>query len=106
VGIPERVGFATSSGRALYTRRIAYAADRHQERNAREFCAGGAGVWMPQEEATGERILETLAAWAADAGLRLAAGAAAKAFSRPDAAERIVRSALGEIGKGRGALRV
>ncbi|HEY7529003.1 MAG TPA: UDP-N-acetylglucosamine--N-acetylmuramyl-(pentapeptide) pyrophosphoryl-undecaprenol N-acetylglucosamine transferase, partial [Candidatus Deferrimicrobiaceae bacterium] len=83
-----------------------YAADRHQERNAREFCAGGAGVWMPQEEATGERILETLAAWAADAGLRLAAGAAAKAFSRPDAAERIVRSALGEIGKGRGALRV
>jgi UDP-N-acetylglucosamine--N-acetylmuramyl-(pentapeptide) pyrophosphoryl-undecaprenol N-acetylglucosamine transferase len=83
-----------------------YAADRHQERNAREFCAGGAGVWMPQEEATGERILETLAAWAADAGLRMAAGAAAAAFSRPDAAERIVRSALGEIGRGRGALRV
>lgn len=83
-----------------------YAADRHQERNAREFCAGGAGVWMRQEEATGDRLLETLAAWAADAGLRAAAGAAAEAFSRPGAAEGIVRSALGVIGKGQGALRV
>jgi UDP-N-acetylglucosamine--N-acetylmuramyl-(pentapeptide) pyrophosphoryl-undecaprenol N-acetylglucosamine transferase len=83
-----------------------YAADRHQEMNAREFCAGGAGVWMRQEEATEERILSTLAAWAADAGLRAAAAAAAEAFSRPGAAESIIRSALGEIGKGQGAPRV
>jgi len=80
-----------------------YAADRHQEKNAREFCAGGAGVWMRQEEATGKRILSTLAAWASDTGVRAAAGEAAARFSRPDAAERIIRSALCEIGKGQGA---
>jgi heptosyltransferase-2 len=28
-GIPERVGFATSGGRALYTRRVPYAKDQH-----------------------------------------------------------------------------
>jgi UDP-N-acetylglucosamine--N-acetylmuramyl-(pentapeptide) pyrophosphoryl-undecaprenol N-acetylglucosamine transferase len=83
-----------------------YAADMHQERNAREFCAGGAGVWMRQEEATGERILRTLSSWAADAEGRLAAGKAAEGFSRPDAAARIVRSALREIGTGQEAPRV
>jgi len=80
-----------------------YAADRHQEKNAREFCAVGSGVWMRQEEATGERILSTLSSWAADPGIRAAAGEAAAGFSRPDAAERIVRSALREIGKGQEA---
>ena len=80
-----------------------HAADRHQEINAREFCAAGAGVWMPQEEATGERILSTLSSWSADAGGRAAAGEAAARFARPDAAARIVRSALREIGKEPGA---
>jgi UDP-N-acetylglucosamine--N-acetylmuramyl-(pentapeptide) pyrophosphoryl-undecaprenol N-acetylglucosamine transferase len=83
-----------------------FAADRHQEKNAREFCGGGAGVWMPQEEATAERILRTLSSWAADAEGRLAAGKAAEGFSRPDAAARIVRSALLEIGMGQEAPRV
>jgi UDP-N-acetylglucosamine--N-acetylmuramyl-(pentapeptide) pyrophosphoryl-undecaprenol N-acetylglucosamine transferase len=76
-----------------------FAADGHQEKNAREFCAAGAGVWMRQEEATGERILSALAAWAADPAARASAGEAAGRFSRPDAAERIVRSALRQIGK-------
>lgn len=83
-----------------------HAADRHQEINAREFCAGGAGVWMRQEEASGERILSTLSSWAADPESRAAAGAAAARFSRPDAAAVIVRSALREIGKGPGVPRV
>jgi UDP-N-acetylglucosamine--N-acetylmuramyl-(pentapeptide) pyrophosphoryl-undecaprenol N-acetylglucosamine transferase len=83
-----------------------FAADLHQEKNAREFCAGGAGVWMRQEEATGERILSTLSSWAADAAARAAAGQAAERFSRPDAAEKIVRSALREIGKGQEEPRV
>ncbi|HSL91048.1 MAG TPA: undecaprenyldiphospho-muramoylpentapeptide beta-N-acetylglucosaminyltransferase [Candidatus Limnocylindrales bacterium] len=83
-----------------------HAADRHQEKNAREFCAGGAGVWMRQEEATGERILSTLISWAADPEGRAAAGEAAVRFSRPDAAAHIVRSALREIGKGPEAPRV
>ena len=78
-----------------------HAADRHQDENAREFCSGGAGVWMRQEEATGERVLATLSSWAADPGARAAAGQAASRFSRPDAAAHIVRSALREIGRGR-----
>ncbi len=78
-----------------------HAADRHQDENAREFCSGGAGVWMRQEEATGERVLATLSSWAADPGVRAAAGEAASRFSRPDAAAHIVRSALREIGRGR-----
>jgi len=68
-----------------------HSADRHQEENAREFCAGGAGVWMPQEEATAERILSAISSWVADPGGRAAAGEAAARFSRPDAAAHIVR---------------
>ena len=83
-----------------------HAADRHQEENAREFCSGGAGVWMRQEEATGERVLAAFSSWAADSGVRAAAGEAAVKFSRPDAAAQIVRSALAGIGKGPEAPRV
>jgi UDP-N-acetylglucosamine:LPS N-acetylglucosamine transferase len=61
---------------------------------------------MRQEEATGERILSTLSSWAADAAARAAAGQAAERFSRADAAEKIVRSALREIGKGQEEPRV
>jgi len=83
-----------------------YAADRHQEKNAREYCAGGAGMWMRQEEATGERILATLSSWAANPAIRDAAGQAATRFCRPDAAVQIVRSALRKIGKGQETHRV
>jgi UDP-N-acetylglucosamine--N-acetylmuramyl-(pentapeptide) pyrophosphoryl-undecaprenol N-acetylglucosamine transferase len=77
-----------------------FAADRHQEKNAEEFCAAGGGEWMREEDATGDRVLATLSAWALDAGRREAAGEAAAGFSRPRAAEEIIRSALREIGKG------
>ncbi|MBI5577017.1 MAG: undecaprenyldiphospho-muramoylpentapeptide beta-N-acetylglucosaminyltransferase [Deltaproteobacteria bacterium] len=77
-----------------------HAADRHQERNAEEFCATGAGVWMAQDDATEEKVLDVLLSWAFDPKSRGAAGDAAAGFSRPDAAERIVRSALRRIGKG------
>lgn len=76
-----------------------HAADRHQERNAEEFCAAGGGLWIAQDEATEERILEPLLAWAADPRRRAAAAGASAGFSRPDAAERIIRSALRQIGK-------
>ena len=82
-----------------------HAADRHQERNAEEFCATGAGVWMPQDDATEDRVLDALLLWASDSRRRGAAADAAAGFSRPDAAERIVRSALRRIGK-EGAARV
>ncbi len=83
-----------------------FAADRHQERNAEEFCAGGGGVWMRQEEATGEKALAVFSAWANDPSRLAAASAAAAAFGRPGAAEEIVRSALREAGIGEGARRV
>ena len=83
-----------------------FAADRHQERNAEEFCAGGGGVWMKQEEATGEKVLEVFSAWAKDASRCAAAAAAAAAFGRPAAADEIVRSALREAGIGGGSARV
>ena len=83
-----------------------FAADRHQERNAEEFCAGGGGVWMKQEEATEERVLEVFSSWANDPSRLAAASAAAAAFGRPGAAEEIVRSALREAGIGEGAARV
>jgi UDP-N-acetylglucosamine--N-acetylmuramyl-(pentapeptide) pyrophosphoryl-undecaprenol N-acetylglucosamine transferase len=83
-----------------------HAADRHQEKNAREFCGAGAGVWMLQEDADAGRVLATLTAWAEDPGYRKSAGEAARAFSRPSAAADIVRSALREIGKAEAVSRV
>jgi UDP-N-acetylglucosamine--N-acetylmuramyl-(pentapeptide) pyrophosphoryl-undecaprenol N-acetylglucosamine transferase len=76
-----------------------FAADGHQVRNAEEFCAGGGGVWMRQEEASDEKVLAMFAAWAEDPGMHRAAAEAASRFSRPDAAEAAVRLALREIGK-------
>lgn len=83
-----------------------FAADRHQERNADEFCAGGGGVWMRQEEATAEKVLDVFSSWAREPSRLAAASAAAAAFGRPGAAEEIVRSALREAGIGEGAARV
>jgi heptosyltransferase-2 len=39
-GIPERVGFDTSAGRALYTRRVRYRADRHHAERLWRLAAG------------------------------------------------------------------
>ncbi len=83
-----------------------FAADRHQERNAEEFCAAGGGVWMRQEEAAEAKVLEVFASWADDPARLAAAAAAAAAFGRPGAAGENVRSALREAGIGEGAARV
>jgi len=77
-----------------------YAADRHQARNAEEFCAAGAGSWMPEEEATEEAVWSALWALGGDRGAREKAGGAARAFSRPEAAVDAIRGALRLMGKG------
>lgn len=77
-----------------------FAADRHQDNNAREFCAAGGGVWMPQEEATPEAVWERFSRWAGEPARWAAARDGAVRFSRPDAAFTIIRSALEAIGKG------
>lgn len=77
-----------------------FAADRHQEKNAGEFCAGGGGVWIRQEEASVEKVLEALSLWAEDPAKRKDAEEGSAGFSRPDAAGAIIRSALEELDKG------
>ena len=77
-----------------------FAADRHQERNAEEFCAGGGGILIRQENASVERVRKALSLWERDPEKRETAGEGSAAFSRPDAAAEIIRSALGEIEEG------
>jgi len=55
---------------------------------------------MRQEEASVGKVRETLSLWASDPARRKAAEEGAARFSRPDAAEEIIRSALRELGKG------
>jgi len=71
-----------------------FAADDHQAGNAREFCASGAGAWLPESEATGEALWTTLWSLGGDRAARERAGAAAASFSRPFAAVDAVRAAL------------
>ena len=71
-----------------------FAADDHQAGNAREFCASGAGAWMPEGEATEEALWTALWSLGGDRAARERAGAAAVAFSRPFAAVDAVRAAL------------
>jgi UDP-N-acetylglucosamine--N-acetylmuramyl-(pentapeptide) pyrophosphoryl-undecaprenol N-acetylglucosamine transferase len=71
-----------------------FAADDHQAGNAREFCASGAGAWLPESEATEEALWSTLWHLGGDRVARERAGAAAVSFSRPFAAVEAVRAAL------------
>ncbi len=71
-----------------------FAADDHQAGNAREFCASGAGAWLPEGEATGEALWSALWSLGGDPDARKRAGAAAVSFSRPGAAFDAVRAAL------------
>jgi UDP-N-acetylglucosamine--N-acetylmuramyl-(pentapeptide) pyrophosphoryl-undecaprenol N-acetylglucosamine transferase len=71
-----------------------FAADDHQSGNAREFCATGAGAWLPEVEATEEALWATLWNLGGDREARERAGAAAVSFSRPGAAVEAIRAAL------------
>jgi UDP-N-acetylglucosamine--N-acetylmuramyl-(pentapeptide) pyrophosphoryl-undecaprenol N-acetylglucosamine transferase len=75
------------------------AADDHQAGNAREFCAAGAGVWMAEGEATGERLRASLWSLAGNREARERARAASRSFGRPEAAFDAVRRALALSGK-------
>ena len=50
-----------------------FAADRHQERNAEEFCAAGGGILIRQEEASAEAVGRAFSLWAEEPGKRKAA---------------------------------
>lgn len=71
-----------------------FAADDHQAGNAREFCASGAGAWLPEGEATEEALWSALWGLGGDRDARERAASASASFSRPDAAVEAVRAAL------------
>lgn len=77
-----------------------FAADRHQEMNAEEFCAGGGGLWMRQEETSPDGVLEALEKWGKDPETLRRTGERAARRARPGAAEAIVRAVLAELGRG------
>ena len=62
-----------------------YAADNHQEANARALEAAGAARWLPQAEATAGRLAGEVSALLADANLRARLRAGWAAWHRPDA---------------------
>ncbi|MGQ0743893.1 MAG: UDP-N-acetylglucosamine--N-acetylmuramyl-(pentapeptide) pyrophosphoryl-undecaprenol N-acetylglucosamine transferase [Acidimicrobiales bacterium] len=61
----------------------------HQGANARSLAAAGAAVVVPDEQLDGERLCLEVESLLADPGRRSAMSAAARAFSRPDAAARV-----------------
>ena len=65
------------------------AAANHQVENARSLAAAGAARWVPESEATPERLAEELTALLADETARTALAAGAAARGRPGAARDI-----------------
>lgn len=67
-----------------------YAADNHQEQNARAFEQAGAAVVLLDGDCTGERLVEVLRELLGDPARLEAMGTAAAALARPVAVEAIV----------------
>ncbi|MDX2093303.1 MAG: undecaprenyldiphospho-muramoylpentapeptide beta-N-acetylglucosaminyltransferase [Kofleriaceae bacterium] len=67
-----------------------FAADNHQEINAREMATAGAALSFKQSELTAEKLAEALRPLVEDAGKRAAMGAAMKALAKPGAAAAVV----------------
>lgn len=67
------------------------AAADHQTANARSLAAAGAARWMPESEATAERLAAEVGALVADGAAREALAEGARARGRPDAATDIAR---------------
>jgi UDP-N-acetylglucosamine--N-acetylmuramyl-(pentapeptide) pyrophosphoryl-undecaprenol N-acetylglucosamine transferase len=67
-----------------------FAADNHQELNAREMAAKGAALMFRQSELTADKLAEALRPLLADAHKRGEMGAAMKSLARPKAAAAVV----------------
>lgn len=67
-----------------------FAADNHQELNAREMAEAGAAMMFRQAELTAEALADALRPLLADPARRRAMGAAMKALARPGAAAAVV----------------
>jgi len=81
-----------------------HAAHDHQVVNASNLVDRGAAAMILDRELTGERLANEMAHWLSDRQGLSRMSANARTFTRPDAAERIVRS-LERWGEGRAAAR-
>jgi UDP-N-acetylglucosamine--N-acetylmuramyl-(pentapeptide) pyrophosphoryl-undecaprenol N-acetylglucosamine transferase len=73
-----------------------FAADNHQEVNAREMADAGAALSFRQDELTAAKLADALRPLLADPAARSAMGAAMKALARPGAAAAVVDWALAQ----------
>jgi UDP-N-acetylglucosamine--N-acetylmuramyl-(pentapeptide) pyrophosphoryl-undecaprenol N-acetylglucosamine transferase len=71
-----------------------FAANRHQETNARFLVEAGAAEMILQENLTGEVLADRLAKWMEDSASLEKMGQAARRVSKPDAAQRIAELLL------------
>jgi UDP-N-acetylglucosamine--N-acetylmuramyl-(pentapeptide) pyrophosphoryl-undecaprenol N-acetylglucosamine transferase len=67
-----------------------FAADNHQEINAREMATAGAALMFKQSELTAEKLADALRPLLADGARRAQMGAAMKALAKPRAAADVV----------------
>jgi UDP-N-acetylglucosamine--N-acetylmuramyl-(pentapeptide) pyrophosphoryl-undecaprenol N-acetylglucosamine transferase len=67
-----------------------FAADNHQELNAREMADKGAALMFKQSELTAEKLADALRPLLADAGKRTEMGAAMKSLAKPTAAATVI----------------
>jgi UDP-N-acetylglucosamine--N-acetylmuramyl-(pentapeptide) pyrophosphoryl-undecaprenol N-acetylglucosamine transferase len=67
-----------------------FAADNHQEINAREMAEAGAALMFRQSELTAERLADALRPLVTDAARRAEMGARMKALARPTAAATVI----------------
>jgi UDP-N-acetylglucosamine--N-acetylmuramyl-(pentapeptide) pyrophosphoryl-undecaprenol N-acetylglucosamine transferase len=66
-----------------------FAANRHQETNARFLAEAGAAEMILQEDLTGEVLADRIAKWMGDSPALEKMGQAARRVSKPDAAQKI-----------------
>ena len=67
-----------------------FAADNHQELNAREMADNGAALMFRQAELTADKLAAALRPLLADAAKRAEMGAAMKALAKPAAAAAVI----------------
>jgi len=67
-----------------------FAADNHQELNARELADAGAALMFPQSELTADKLADALRPLVSDAARRAEMGARMKARARPGAAGAVI----------------
>ena len=67
-----------------------FAADNHQELNARAMADAGAALMFRQADLTAAKLTDALRPLVTDPALRLAMGAKMKSLARPDAAVHVI----------------